>query len=34
MKNVILNVVLSLRLVYLRIISVCNACSSIYIVVN
>ena len=32
MKNVILNVVFSLRLVYLRTISVCNACSSTYIV--
>ena len=34
MKKVILNVVFSLRLVYLRIVSVCNACSSIYIVVT
>ena len=34
MKNVILNVVFSLRLVYLQIISVCNPCSSIYIVVT
>ena len=34
MKNVILNVVFSLRLVYLRIISVCIASSSIYIVVT
>ena len=34
MKNVILNVVFSLRLVYLRIISVCIARSSIYIVVT
>ena len=34
MKNVILNVVFSLRLVYLRIMSVCNACRGIYIVVS
>ena len=34
MKNSIINVVFSLRPVYLRIISVCNACSSIYIVVT
>ena len=32
-QNVILNVVFCLRLVHLRIKSVCNACSSIYIVV-
>ena len=34
MKNVILNVVFCLCLVYLLIISVCNACGSIYIVVT
>ena len=33
-KNVILNVVFCLRLIYLRIISVYNACRSIYIVVT
>ena len=34
MKNIILNVVFCLRLVHLRNISVCNACSGIYIVVT
>ena len=32
-QNVILNVVFCLRLVHLRVISMCSACSSIYIVV-